>query len=1185
MKEGDAFMMGRRTRIAALILLLAAAAIAALAETGRGKLEPKSLAAAVAPRSLPGAYVDAAQQNIPFGDRSYYLAPWRSYMDTRDAPGFLSSLAVNYDNQVSGRPEYADATVHALRGAGFRAVRLEIPWSDFQFGDDSKLTPEAERRYGAALAAFKKYGLRPLILLNANAGLPAPYQTFTVNVTRDAPAGQREIDVDPTDLALIKPGYTGLQHQKAYSMYPVITAVDAATGKLTLSDRLQSGVKKGRLELIRLKYQPFSAGKVFKDGRPNPAAQETIDGWLKYVASVGRFVKSKVGTPSDAGFDFEVWNELSFGSEFLNLEQNHYYNPAPEYAPGSEISYTENGRTLTGAEVIVPLTANFVKNAASGLPGVKVISGFSNQRPWDSGASLWDGLDGYSRHYYAGYLPDTGVLNTSIISPETERIKPGNLLNAAGQPDRYAPRHVAAFPEYWWNAYMTEYLGRDTQPFPGPMVGEEQHFRYANDGDGRQAEVWMTETNFVRENFVRELMAKAGLKSPTPELSNLIHRIQAKALLRLHLFNQHKGIEKTFSFAVHFDGDLNYAIIPDAFFRALDMNGYRYDAVRSLAGPQLQAMGNLARFMEQGEPIATPRKLNVDRIVELDPRPVFEGDGTAQNPTRYQAEDLAILPYQFNDRTFAIGYYVMTRDLTRSWNSSKGLLDPARYEMPDAAFEVTLSNIAGQGAAVSVFDPMTGSTEPVTVVGASGQTLTVRISASDYPRFLVVEEAAAHPLIRQVELRKTDGGATLAFQPNLSGSVRVSWGPYPIRSTGAVSVQHYPHYDPDLARPDETGSAQGFHFKNSLGEAGNANGYFRITGKIRPKYSETYTFEFTGETCHVRLTIGGRRLIDQLDAPACTGGLQGSMELAADTDYSIELVSAYSNAGSPHSQSLYWSSRSQPFGVVPPKPDGAGEKMVQVARSGETVQVSLPGMKVGDGVRLEMSSGGIAFQYPQWDYDVRGVLYTVMPPRGDEGGGGSPGGVAGGSDGGALGGFPDVPAGHWAAGAIERARAAGWIHGDPDGRFHPERAVTRGEFAVMVALATGSGETAADAELPFRDVGAQDWYTPYVAYVYAQGIVSGVSATAFAPNRPIARQEIAAMITRAFELKAAGDAAVTYADADRIADWAQDAVDRLSRAGVLHGYPDGTVRPGLPATRAEVALILTEAARNAGLLP
>ena len=80
----------------------------------------------------------------------------------------------------------------------------------------------------------------------------------------------------------------------------------------------------------------------------------------------------------------------------------------------------------------------------------------------------------------------------------------------------------------------------------------------------------------------------------------------------------------------------------------------------------------------------------------------------------------------------------MTLDVTHVWNPVAGPLDPARYDMPDQDFDVTLSNVQGQGATVSAYDPLRGVAVPVAVVASTPTTLTVRLKAVDYPRFLQV---------------------------------------------------------------------------------------------------------------------------------------------------------------------------------------------------------------------------------------------------------------------------------------------------------------------------------------------------------------------------------------------------------------------------------------------------------------
>lgn len=71
--------------------------------------------------------------------------------------------------------------------------------------------------------------------------------------------------------------------------------------------------------------------------------------------------------------------------------------------------------------------------------------------------------------------------------------------------------------------------------------------------------------------------------------------------------------------------------------------------------------------------------------------------------------------------------------------------------------------------------------------------------------------------------------------------------------------------------------------------------------------------------------------------------------------------------------------------------------------------------------------------------------------------------------------FPDVPAGHWAAGVIGWAVEQGWVSGYPDGTFQPARSVSRCEAVRLVNLALDRRAGEREAELPFADVAAGHW--------------------------------------------------------------------------------------------------------------
>lgn len=168
----------------------------------------------------------------------------------------------------------------------------------------------------------------------------------------------------------------------------------------------------------------------------------------------------------------------------------------------------------------------------------------------------------------------------------------------------------------------------------------------------------------------------------------------------------------------------------------------------------------------------------------------------------------------------------------------------------------------------------------------------------------------------------------------------------------------------------------------------------------------------------------------------------------------------------------------------------------------------------------------------------------------------------------------DVPAGYWAASSIATLLGAQVISGYPDGTFRPDAAVTRAEFAKMLDLTLGvaPATTAAGAATSFADVPAGAWYAPYVAAAAGAGLMDGVSATSFAPDATMTREQMAVALQRA--LKLSGGGALTFTDAASIDSWAQAGVAAAVAAGYMAGFPDGSFRPLAPTTRAQAAQVL-----------
>ena len=169
--------------------------------------------------------------------------------------------------------------------------------------------------------------------------------------------------------------------------------------------------------------------------------------------------------------------------------------------------------------------------------------------------------------------------------------------------------------------------------------------------------------------------------------------------------------------------------------------------------------------------------------------------------------------------------------------------------------------------------------------------------------------------------------------------------------------------------------------------------------------------------------------------------------------------------------------------------------------------------------------------------------------------------------------FTDVPANHWAQAAIQYVYDNGLMTGVSDTAFAPEATTTRAMIVSMLARMEGV-TSAADAG--FTDVAADDWYATAVNWAAANGIVNGISDDTFAPNDPITREQLAAMLMNYAQWKGQDTSARAdlsgYSDAP--STWASEAVQWAVAEGLLAGVTDDELQPQGQATRAQVAAIM-----------
>ena len=107
--------------------------------------------------------------------------------------------------------------------------------------------------------------------------------------------------------------------------------------------------------------------------------------------------------------------------------------------------------------------------------------------------------------------------------------------------------------------------------------------------------------------------------------------------------------------------------------------------------------------------------------------------------------------------------------------------------------------------------------------------------------------------------------------------------------------------------------------------------------------------------------------------------------------------------------------------------------------------------------------------------------------------------------------------------------------------------------------------------MPFTDVNEGDWFYDVVLYAYDNGLMTGVSATEFAPNQTTTRGMIVSMLARLEGVTSAEDAGFADVAAN---DWYATAVNWAASVGVVNGYEDNTFRPNDAITREQMAAIL-----------
>lgn len=176
--------------------------------------------------------------------------------------------------------------------------------------------------------------------------------------------------------------------------------------------------------------------------------------------------------------------------------------------------------------------------------------------------------------------------------------------------------------------------------------------------------------------------------------------------------------------------------------------------------------------------------------------------------------------------------------------------------------------------------------------------------------------------------------------------------------------------------------------------------------------------------------------------------------------------------------------------------------------------------------------------------------------------------------------FTDVSRSDWFYDYVDYVSSKGYFRGTTETTFAPQRNMTRAMFVVVLSRFDGAkGDSSQSA---FTDVAPGAWCTAAINWAAANKIVEGKGDGTFAPDAPITRAQMCAIINRYLNYYKKGNKVTlsqtgsvsAMSDQNTVPSYAVDAVKQCQRYGLINGYKDGTFRPNALSTRAHVAAVI-----------
>lgn len=162
--------------------------------------------------------------------------------------------------------------------------------------------------------------------------------------------------------------------------------------------------------------------------------------------------------------------------------------------------------------------------------------------------------------------------------------------------------------------------------------------------------------------------------------------------------------------------------------------------------------------------------------------------------------------------------------------------------------------------------------------------------------------------------------------------------------------------------------------------------------------------------------------------------------------------------------------------------------------------------------------------------------------------------------------------GHWAHDCIIALIDHDILDPDSVSRIRPDDYITRAEAAVLIGRALKLEESE-ETSTGYVD-NVPTWARGYVISTTKAKVFKGYPGNIFKSYGNITREEMTAVLIRAFREDSISDKAMGFIDEDTIAEWSRGNVAKSVEDGIVTGYTDNSFRPRAYMTRAEAFTIV-----------